>query len=257
MQRWRAGEDASHVLGEDGALGFAAWCLRQRLPFGVEVEGAGLIQDDRKDFAAAAAESDYRVWKVKIGVRAIRDEQRYLDALLDATPPESRFRLDANGQLDGRLTGDWLDWMENRDRIELLEQPLPAGEEQRMMETLGERMMRVALDESVVARERFLWALDRGWSGWWVIKPSLFGAPDFLFSLPEAVRKRMIVSSAFESGVGFSFVLRVAELLGGFEIAHGLGTRGKFGEDGLDGWSPARRFKGLVTQEGMERVFES
>ncbi len=194
-------------------------------------------------------------WKIKIGIRDGEAERLAVDRILERVDPSVRFRLDANQSLDFESTGAWLRWMEARPQVEFLEQPMPVGREMEMYRMGHDNLCRLALDESVVVWDDLERILDEGWPGWLVIKPSLFGSPERLFALPESVRCRLVVSSAFESGVGFSFVLQVAAGLGDWGIAHGLGTRGFCGEDGMDGWKALSRFSGVVTNANMEVIW--
>ncbi len=243
LAEWVRSGDRSGWSGT-GCLGFADWCLGVSLPAEVGVPSAGLLT---VDYRPGGAEAAYPVYKVKIGVRGGAEERAWLEGVLGRTPVRVRFRPDGNRSLGWEETRRWLDWMEGRERIEFLEQPLPVGTEARMMREFGERAGRIGLDESVATDGGLRDPLESGWPGWLVVKPMLLGAPDRLFSLPAGVRGRTVLSSVFETGIGFSFVLLLATLLGGGRSADGLGTRGFFGPDGLDGWSPSPFHRGRLT----------
>ncbi|MFP4351586.1 MAG: hypothetical protein ACLFRP_04710 [Puniceicoccaceae bacterium] len=241
---WVRSGDRSGWRGT-GCLGFADWCLGVSLPAEVGVPSAGLLAEDDRTAAAGAS---YPVYKVKIGVRPAAEERAWLEGLLARTPARVRFRPDGNRSLGWEETRRWLDWMEGRERIEFLEQPLPAGAEARIVREFGEeRARRIALDESVAADGALRELVESGWPGWLVVKPALLGEPGRLLSLPAGARRRLVLSSVFETGIGFSHVLLLATLLGGGRAADGLGTRGFFGPDGLDGWSPSPSHRGRLT----------
>ncbi|MET3872942.1 enolase C-terminal domain-like protein [Puniceicoccus vermicola] len=253
IQRWLAEGDPG-VLGDSGAVGFGAWCLEQEIPFVVDAKSAGLIQGNGSVEDSLPDSSD-QTWKVKIGVKDEREEISRLDRILTGAPAGTKIRLDANQRLTPQSTREWLEWMSDHPEVEFLEQPLPVGREGELLETFCEDAVRLALDESVVGLENLEKARAMEWPGWFVIKPSLFGSPEPLFSLPEELRRRVVVSSAFETGIGFAFVLRIASRLGQSGVAHGLGTRGSFGEDGLDGWSTASQYQGEVSAAFLEEIW--
>jgi len=256
IKQW-VNDGDSGGFGSKGALGFAGWSLHQSLPFQVSVNSAGLIQGNSPESFHRSKNGESAVWKVKIGVADFLSEQKRLDTWLDESPETVRFRLDANGQLDVSTTSAWLNWIVGRERIEFLEQPLPVGKESLLLEKFGQSTTRIALDESVVHPDEMSKILEMGWPGWLVVKPALFGNPGMLFEWPDEIRNRTIISSAFETGIGFSFVLKVASMMERGGLAHGLGTRGSFGSDGLDGWPPVFRFEGEVGTEQMEKVFSN
>ena len=185
-----------------------------------------------------------------------REQERLLQFLGEKSG-DARLRLDANAALNMQTTELWLDWMRDRPEIEFLEQPVAVGMEELLMSEFGSAADRIALDESVVDNRDFDRMLKMGWPGKIVIKASLFGSPEPLFSLPRQTKERVIISSAFETGIGFGYVLKIAGQISTQAQVHGLGTRGFFADDGLDGWPPSTRYEGTVTEDRLEGVWKN
>lgn len=254
IERWSRGDDQS-CLGVTGALGFGAWCLEQALPFSVQASSAGMISEEDNWMSQEKAEDRPQVVKVKIGINSPESEQSQMDSRIQQSGGDVRFRLDANQALNLKATRSWMAWLDQRPEIEFIEQPMCVGSERMLVDEFGEGARRIALDESVVTADHLKRILDIEWPGIFVIKPSLFGRPDDYIKLPERIRRRIVLSSAFETGVGFSFVLKIASMLGDFGNVHGFGTRGRFGADGLDGWPACNFFRGEVGRKDLENVF--
>ena len=253
IREWKVSGDRS-ALGEEGALGFASWCLQQSIPFRFQVQSAGLLQGNSLLPEKFDANS---TWKVKIGMEDEQREREKLEVLLRRAEPGVRFRMDANQKLDVNGTARWLNWMQGRPMVEFLEQPLPVGQEGFLMKEFGEDSVRLALDESVRDARSLKQFMEMGWAGIFVVKPSLFGNLDALYSLKEDFCPRIVVSSAFESGVGYAFVAKVASDLGSSQFAHGLGTRGCFQPDDLDGWTAGLPEVGEVTVGLLDSVYDN
>ncbi|MEM0965213.1 MAG: enolase C-terminal domain-like protein [Verrucomicrobiota bacterium] len=195
--------------------------------------------------------------KVKVGVGNRSEERQQIKTLIGEAKGDVRIRLDANQVFDLGQTADWIEWASDLQEIEFIEQPMPVGSEEMIFDEFGEEARKIALDESVVSEASLDRFLDMDWPGPFVIKPSLFGNPESLIALPESVRGRLVLSSAFETGIGFSWVLALADQLVGKKRDHGLGTRGWFGADGLDGWSAGTHFSGEITEERLEKVWNN
>lgn len=194
---------------------------------------AALLRDDADAPALLAA--GYRTLKRKIGVGALRDEQRTVANLVRAAGPGIRWRVDANGALSGRDCAAWCDFLSEFEEIEWLEQPMGAGAETAMRE-LAERAGvadRLALDESVDAPG----ATPQDWPGLVVVKPALAGDTAGWRAAPPAYPRRAY-GSVFETAFGRQAALCLAaEDATAAGRAVGFGTLGAFA-DALDRHAP-------------------
>lgn len=222
-----AGGDLATLLelGQAGALpclGAACSMLvrwQEIARFAGALPCAGLLgESDGAERAAELAGLGYGCLKAK--VRAGEGRER-LRAILAATPRETSLRLDANGALDLEEAGELVDWARGEPRVEFVEQPLAPG-------SAGYGVLgaaKVALDESFLCRGRRSPEAD-GWRGFVVVKPAMAGDWDDLRALLAAVpAERLVVSSAFETAVGFQAALAFAAELGATR-ALGFGTLG-------------------------------
>jgi O-succinylbenzoate synthase len=151
-------------------------------------------------------------------------ERTLLKELLERLPPQARLRLDANGGWDRAMAAAWAERLCGEPRLEWLEQPLDPGD-QAGLEALAARLP-VALDESLRHRP----ALRRCWSGWQVRRPALEGDPRPLLAQLQAGAPRLMLSTAFETGIGRRWLHHLAALQqrGPTPAAPGLAP----------GWSP-------------------
>ncbi|WP_411868474.1 o-succinylbenzoate synthase [Vulcanococcus limneticus] len=178
---------------------------------------------------------------VKWKVAATDDglERRLLEQLLAGLPAGARLRLDANGGWDRATAGAWADRLAGDPRLEWLEQPL-APADQAGLEALAARLP-VALDESL----RQWPALMASWPGWQVRRPVLEGDPRPLLAELAAGRPRLMLSTAFETGVGRRLLGHLAALQaeGPTPTAPGLAP----------GWRP----EGLLFSADPQRAWEA
>jgi O-succinylbenzoate synthase len=156
--------------------------------------------------------------KWKVAAEADGLERRLLERLLATLPAGWRLRLDANGGWDRATAGAWAERLAAEPRLEWLEQPLgPADLEG--LEFLARRVP-VALDESLALRP----ALRRSWPGWQVRRPSQEGDPRPLLAALQRGTPRLMLSTAFETGIGRCWLDHLAALqqLGPTPAAPGL-----------------------------------
>ncbi|MFM8525233.1 MAG: o-succinylbenzoate synthase [Cyanobacteriota bacterium] len=133
-------------------------------------------------------------------------EWSLLSALLDRLPAAARLRLDANGGWDRITAWRWADRLLDDERLEWLEQPLAPADGPGLRQ-LAVRLP-VALDES----RRCDPGLARHWPGWLVRRPLLEGDPRPLLQALTAGQRRWMVSTAFETGIGWRLVGHLAAL---------------------------------------------
>jgi O-succinylbenzoate synthase len=191
----------------DGLVGFEAggW-----LP---APASAGLLPAG--DAAIAALElwletgaSDHPTPTVKWKVAVVGDEleRGVLEALLDRLPPQARLRLDANGGWNRPTAWAWADRLAGEPRLDWLEQPLAVGD-QVGLESLAGRVP-VALDESL----QELPELRSIWQGWQVRRPCQEGDPRPLLRQLQAGVPRLMLSTAFETGIGRRWLAHLSAL---------------------------------------------
>ena len=155
-------------------------------------------------------------WKVASAPAA--EERDLLAWLLAALPPQARLRLDANGGWGMDEAQRWAARLQGEPRLEWLEQPLAvehyAGH-RRLLETVP-----VALDEGL--RERPHWR--QTWPGWQVRRPVLEGDPRPLLRQLQQGVPRLMLSTAFETGIGARWLAHLSALqqLGPTPVAPGL-----------------------------------
>ncbi len=143
-------------------------------------------------------------WKVAAAEDGL--ERRLLERLLERLPAGARLRLDANGGWDRATARAWADRLAGDPRLEWLEQPLPPADH-RGLEALAARLP-VALDESLRQRPQ----LRESWPGWQVRRPALEGDPRPLLAALALGRPRLMLSTAFETGVGRRLLGHLAAL---------------------------------------------
>jgi O-succinylbenzoate synthase len=145
-------------------------------------------------------------FKWKVAVVPDREERALLEQLLEVLSVDGRLRLDANGGWDRPTAWQWAERLAAEPRLAWLEQPLAPGDHAGLCE-LADRVP-VALDESLQVDP----ALAASWSGWQVRRPSQEGDPRPLLAALEAGRPRLMLSTAFETGIGRRWLQHLAAL---------------------------------------------
>lgn len=170
-------------------------------------------------------------FKWKVAVHSDSEERALLEQLLARLPAAARLRLDANGRWDRATATAWADRLTDESRLQWLEQPLDPAD-QAGLEALAARLP-VALDESLSASP----PLRQSWPGWQVRRPSQDGDPRPLMAELTARRPRLMLSTAFETGIGLRWLHHLAALqaLGPTPAAPGLAPGWQLG----GGWASA------------------
>ena len=143
-------------------------------------------------------------WKVAAGADC--EERAVLEQLLARLPVGSRLRLDANGGWDRSTAMTWAQRLRLEPRLEWLEQPL-APADQAGLEALA-AVVPVALDESLQLNP----VLGSRGCGWQVRRPALEGDPRPLLRQLLAGTPRLMLSTAFETGIGRRCLAHLAAL---------------------------------------------
>ncbi|MDX2273322.1 MAG: o-succinylbenzoate synthase [Cyanobacteriota bacterium] len=152
----------------------------------------------------------YRTFKWKIAVEALEKEQHLCQELSQQLPRSAHLRLDANGGLTLAQAKQWL-VLADRLAIEFLEQPLPGHEFSSLQQLSQQFITPIALDESVANLRQLQDCYQAGWSGIFVIKPSIIGS---LLSLQLFLRQHqldIVISSVFESPIGLFHCLQLTK----------------------------------------------
>ena len=146
------------------------------------------------------------VLKWKVAVLPDAQERQLLEQLLQRLPGSARLRLDANGGWDRATAAAWAERLAGEQRLQWLEQPLDPADLAGLAD-LAERVP-VALDESLQRDP----ALRRSWTGWQVRRPSQEGDPRPLLAALERGAPRLMLSTAFETGIGRRWLEHLAAL---------------------------------------------
>jgi o-succinylbenzoate synthase len=183
-----------------------------------------------------------RCFKYKLCGLPDADERQLVGMLFETLRNVGgRLRLDVNGGLseaDARECVRWLS-VAGAKSLDYLEQPMPPGCEDAMLDLMRDTGVPVALDESVAGMEALKAWMD--WPGPLVVKPALAGNPIELGQLLDKRPGRVILSSSLESPVGLwgglmSMGLRTPEPLG-----YGVGV-----------WPPADAWGALTDGSSLD-----
>jgi O-succinylbenzoate synthase len=209
--------------GSEGALGWgeAAPLDGQLKPLAAAIEALGSARP--REALEAALEALDRgglapVFKWKVAVLADSLERELLEQLLQRLPAAAQLRLDANGGWTRATAMAWAERLGDEPRLQWLEQPLDPAD-QAGLATLAERVP-VALDESLQRQP----ALRQSWLGWQVRRPSQEGDPRPLLAGLEQGAARLMLSTAFETGIARRWLehLAAVQAEGPTPVAPGL-----------------------------------
>ena len=149
--------------------------------------------------------------KKKIGLLPTKDEILRIKNWLDNIPSNCKVRLDPNGSFSTPELMIWLDEFKDEDRIEFIEQPLPDTKREELFNLSHVSPVPLAIDETVVAMGGPRNAFEKGWNGFYVIKPTLLNdwtsVSNFVFEMPN----HSVISTVFESPFGFEAILRMCK----------------------------------------------
>lgn len=188
----------------------------------------------------------FKTIKLKVGTLPFHEELDMLREIRRKCPAEEfTIRIDANGAFgkdagDGMTAIDKLEALSNADLdIHSIEQPIPAGQYDKMATLCATSPIPIALDEELIgvnsqSERRAL--LEKTKPKYLILKPSLIGGLDESEKWIELANDLGIgwwVTSALESNVGLS---AIAEWIAGHlennpnlqGLAQGLGTGGLF-----------------------------
>ncbi len=182
----------------------------------------------------AGLEAGYLTFKWKVGVGRVDDELGVLDDLLAQLPAYVQLRLDANGAWNRREAGRWLARCAERP-IEFVEQPGAVTDEDTLLGLAADYPVKLALDESVVRLAEARRWQGRGWPGVFVVKPALAGPLDEVREWILATKADVVFSSAIETVLARSAILRAVLGQPLTKRSLGFGTGKIFGDRLWDG----------------------
>ncbi len=168
--------------------------------------------------------------KWKIGLESLKQELSNFEELISILPCYVRVRLDANGGLTIDEAKEWLKQLDQETRIEFLEQPLAPSEFNTMLSLAQDYKTPIALDESVSNLQQIEDCYLKGWRGIFIIKAAIAGYPSRLRLLLQNYLLDTVFSTVFETEIGQSFVIKLAQELSQRERALGFGNNIQLGE---------------------------
>lgn len=231
VQKWKNPQAASVRCAVELAL-FDLWLdqtrKRRRGSFELSKEIAvnGLLSGTREEISRDArilAAAGYRAFKLKVGVRPLREEIAITGEIREITGNGVALRLDANRAWSFEQAVDFCRSVELYG-VEYLEEPLA---DPTMLPALSrETGMPLAMDESLVelSPEKLqAWPEIKAV----ILKPTLLGGLRRSVAFAAGARKlgmKTVVSSSFESGIGILGLARFAAWLSRDDIPAGLDT---------------------------------
>ena len=151
--------------------------------------------------------------KRKIGLMPVKEEVIMIKEWLKGLETKCHVRLDANGSLTIEEMKLWAEALANETRIQFLEQPLGDDSRDQLFAFAEHSPIPLAIDETIVALGNPYLALKNGWTGYFVIKPTLLNdwnaSLDFVKEYTKA-----ILSTAFESPFGYEALIRACRFSG-------------------------------------------
>ncbi len=147
----------------------------------------------------------FKTFKVKSIPGETPAEMDRLLHCLNCLQADEQLRIDPNGSWSVDFLETFMKRAHRHPSLEFVEQPLTENQAAVYRNLPLPWQKKIALDESV--NNPVKWREWKDWPGVLVIKPSLFGIPEWLASSPD----RVVLSSAFETEIGFSHLLRLAE----------------------------------------------
>ena len=195
-----------------------------------------VVGRDRREIQASAQglmDRGHRSLKLKVADRSWSEDRIRIQELVDGLRVGVQIRLDANGgwtedeaiQALGDLAGC---------PLELIEQPVAAGEVESMARLRSIASCPIAADESVVRPADLERVIDCGAADIVILKPSALGGPSTAFDMASRAAQAgltVIVTSLLDSAIGVAAASHLAALLPRHRPADGLATGSIFEQD--------------------------
>jgi O-succinylbenzoate synthase len=171
-------------------------------------------------------ECGYRTYKLKVGAESPEHDVIRVNQISDLLGKQAVLRLDANGAWDFDQASSVLCQLSGLN-IEFVEEPLCGGNIGRLGDLHDATGMSFALDETVRNMELWKELIESEAVSAVILKPTIVGGfakSHELFQRVAGLGKKVVVTSAFESGVGTAACLHLAASFGGDMPACGLST---------------------------------
>tara|TARA_B100000965_G_C19581472_1_gene753758 strand:- start:770 stop:1741 length:972 start_codon:yes stop_codon:yes gene_type:complete len=177
-------------------------------------------------------------WKVHNQEDNFREE-KILQKILDILPQTFKLRIDPNGGWSRQKAQEWSNELKRESRLEWIEQPLASKDIEGLFSLANQ--IPIALDESLV---EFPY-LRKIWKSWQVRRPTLEGDPRLLLKEINRSDSQIVISTAFETGIGSRWVnyLAAMQIKGKYPCSPGLAP----------GWCP----KGPLFESDPNSVWEA
>lgn len=185
--------------------------------------------------------------KVKVGRRAVEDDLDHLDALFASLPSGMQVRLDANQAWTRDEAATVCEALQHRRALSYLEEPLQPTADLRAL--LDETSVPIALDETL--RQCGIDDVADWPVAAFVVKPAWTGMRRVQGWADRVAPIPMIVTSAYETGVGWRGTLAIAMQVSPPDAAIGMGTYRALAEDCTRPALPNVQGKLLLTAPGM------
>jgi o-succinylbenzoate synthase len=205
---------------------------------GVNATLPSLGPDAIAEAASQAVEAGFGTLKLKGG--AERESEVLVDriaAVRRAVGPDVRLRLDVNGAWDLGTAEERIEAVARFD-LEYVEQPLPPGDTDGLVELRRQVRVPLAADESVESVRAARELVEAGAVDTLVVKLARVGGPAAAMEIAELAAARgieVVMSNLFETGVGIAAALAVAAELPAVDPDdppdHGLATAGLLEHD--------------------------
>ncbi|WP_126146616.1 o-succinylbenzoate synthase [Synechococcus elongatus] len=229
-------EDLATAPDSLPACQFGFGCLRESNATDFLPTSAVLLPAGAAALTAIATASPATTYKWKIGLD-LESELDLLPQLDRLLPSAAKLRLDANGGLTKAQADRLLQVLtaineRQSGRIEWLEQPLDPSQVDDLLQLAQDwPLVAIALDESVSQLSSLQFWQAQGWPGLYVLKPAIAGWPQTVRQFCQVHHLPVVVSSMFESPIGWRAVAAIAAQLGRADQAQGLGTTAWFTDD--------------------------
>lgn len=148
------------------------------------------------------------VIKKKIGLKCPKEEIPEVLSWIKNLPTSMRVRLDPNQSFDLEKLQVWLDALEDHERVEFIEQPVPGIPCDEILNIISMSSVPIALDEAIVSHGGLRTVKKLGWDGYFVVKPTLLDDWSETISFIKDYPDKCIVSTVFESPIGYEAVIR-------------------------------------------------
>ena len=146
--------------------------------------------------------------KKKIGLLPTEQEIKETINWIHQLPESAKVRLDPNQSLDFPGLLKWVKALEGENRLEFIEEPFGSLKLDELIELVDNQPVRIALDERVVACGGPKKLFEMGWSGCFVIKPTLLQDWDETINFIKQNPTKSVISTVFESPFGYEAVIR-------------------------------------------------